>query len=214
MRIDRRRFLALGGAALGGAVLGAAALPATAHADDSTTWRGRQSSNGWPVLAEGEARRFRIEGSALSVWLAPAAAPVLLYVARRFVYEIESRLEPNEITGHIVDNGVRADYESTYLSGSGIAIRPLLYPLGATNGLFPDERTVIRDILADCGGIVEWGGDLTPVKESHFHITVPPDSEDYRELVDRLRGWDAAPGKGAGTINAFTPARLRRAAAG
>ncbi|TDV36086.1 hypothetical protein [Actinophytocola oryzae] len=154
------------------------------------------------MLAEGE--EFRIEGSTLFVRLAPEAAPVLLYVARRFLYEISAELQPGEIAGHVTNRHVAVAYESTYLSGSGIAIRPLHYPVGATNGFFENEKTVIRDILADCDGVVAWGGDLDPVKESHFHITEPPTSGRYRTLVAKLRDWDSTPGKGAGAADAFT----------
>ncbi|WP_143827463.1 hypothetical protein [Saccharomonospora viridis] len=210
-RMDRRRFLSLSGLALSGAVVGTA-IPAVAHADaDSATWRQKTSLNGWPVLSEGETQRFRIEGSGLSVRLAPAAAPVLLYVARRFIYEIDSQLQAGEITGYTDDRNIAASYESAYLSGSGITIRPLLYPMGAENGFFEHEKIVIRDILADCDGVIAWGGDLDPVKESHFHITVPATSSEYRNLVDRLRTWEDSPGKGAGAIDAFIPERLQRA---
>ncbi|WP_232376701.1 hypothetical protein [Amycolatopsis aidingensis] len=209
--INRRRFLTLSGATLGGAAVWTAA-PATAQAAPATAaWQGRTSINGWPVLDREEAQRYRIEGSTLSVWLAPAAAPVLLYVARRFLYEIESQVQPGEISGHTTDRRLGARYETTYLSGSGIAIRPLLYPLGAKDGFFEDQKIVIRDILADCEGVVAWGGELNPVKESHFHITAPPGSARYRRLVAKLHGWDTDPGKGAGTIDAFTPERLSRA---
>ncbi|WP_211212890.1 hypothetical protein [Actinopolyspora mortivallis] len=208
--IDRRHFFALGGMALGAASL--TSLPGTALASpDTSTWRRGKSVNGWPILDGNEAERFRVEGSDLSVGLAPAAAPVLLYVARRFVYDIESQLQPGEITGHTTNTSVRTPYESTYLSGSGITIRPLFYPVGAKDGFFEEQRIVIRDILADCEGIVAWGGDLDPVKESHFHITAPLTSGRYRALAAKLDGWDTDPGKGAGSINAFTPRRLARA---
>ncbi|SDJ67164.1 hypothetical protein SAMN04487820_101186 [Actinopolyspora mzabensis] len=208
--IDRRHFFALGGMALGAASL--TSLPATALASPATsTWRRQKSVNGWSVLGGNEVERFPVEGSNLSVELAPAAAPVLLYVARRFVYDIESQLQPGEITGHTTDTRVRAPYESTYLSGSGITIRPLFYPVGAKNGFFEEQRIVIRDILADCEGLVAWGGDLDPVKESHFHITAPPTSGRYRALAAKIGGWDDEPGKGAGSINAFAPRRLARA---
>jgi hypothetical protein len=189
----RRHFLAVSGATLAATAL-STTVPTVAHAAPT-------SVNGWPVLPTAPA--FRIEGSTLSVHLAPAAAPVLLHVARRFLYEIESQLQPGEITGHRADARVDAPYESTYLSGSGIAIRPLHYPLGAGNGFFPQERTVITDILADCDGTVSWGGTLSPVKESHFHITEPPDSKRFQALVAKLRGWENSASKGAGTSNAF-----------
>jgi hypothetical protein len=196
--IDRRRFLTLGGATLAGTAL-FTATPALAQAEPAGT-----SVNGWPVLGAGQAQEFRIEGSGLTVWLAPAAAPVLLHIARRFLYEIEYDVQPGEITGHTTGQHVGAPYESTYLSGSGITIRPLHYPLGAKDGFFEHEKTVIRDILADCEQVVAWGGDLDPVKESHFHITEPPTSRRYLNLVGKLHGWDNSPGKGAGVMMAVS----------
>lgn len=201
--MDRRHFLTLSGATLAGAAL-SAAVPTLAQATP-TTWDDDTSVNGWPILTADDVREFRIEGSTLSVLLAPAAAPVLLHIARRFLYEIESQVQPGEITGYTTDRRVDAPYESTYLSGSGITIRPLHYPLGASNGFFDQEKTIIRDILADCEKTVAWAGDLRPVKESHFHITEPPTSGRYRKLVDKLHRWDSSAGKGAGTVNAFTP---------
>lgn len=203
--IDRRRFLALGGASLAGAALGTTALGTAAQATPAgTTWPGRTSVNGWPVLTADGVEEFRIEGSDLSVRLAPAAAPVLLHVVRRFLYEVESRLEPGEVTGHVTSRRVAARYESTYLSGSGIAIRPLFYPLGAKDGFFDHEKAVVRDILADCDGVVAWGGDLDPVKESHFHLTEPPASARHLAVAGKLRRWDDLPGRGAGAVSAFT----------
>ncbi|MEV6289130.1 hypothetical protein AB0M41_01565 [Streptomyces sp. NPDC051896] len=74
------------------------------------------------------------------------------------------------------------------------------------------ERIVVADILADCEGVVAWGGDLKPVKQSHFHIDVKPGDARLKRLVARIRGWNDTPGKGAGSIDAFAPARRRLAA--
>lgn len=208
--IDRRRFLAFGGAALAGGALWTAAPPASAAPPAATAptgpaeWRGGRSANGWPVLTAGGAPEFRVEGSGLTVRLAPAAAPVLLHVVRRFLYEVEHRVGPGELTGHVEDRRVAAPYESAYLSGSGIALRPLFYPLGARDGFFEHEKAVVRDILADCEGVVAWGGDLMPVKESHFHVVEPPTSARYLAVAAKLRRWEDAPGRGAGAVSAFT----------
>ncbi|WP_327191018.1 hypothetical protein [Streptomyces xinghaiensis] len=74
------------------------------------------------------------------------------------------------------------------------------------------ERIVVTDILTDCEGVVAWGGDLKPVKQSHFHIDVRPGDPRMDRLTARIRGWNGTPGEGAGTIDAFAPARRRRAA--
>ncbi|UIX31074.1 hypothetical protein [Streptomyces sp. GQFP] len=139
-------------------------------------------------------------------------ATVLLYVARRFSYEIDM-LRPGDVQSHTIDRHIGARFESNYLSGTALAIRPLFYPLGAdkATGMTEQERTIVQDILADCGDVVAWGGDLDPVKESHFQIDVPPGDARLSRLAQRIQGWDATPGQGAGSIDAFAPARVRRA---
>jgi hypothetical protein len=71
------------------------------------------------------------------------------------------------------------------------------------------ERIVVADILADCEGVVPWGGDLKPVKRSHFHVGVKPGDPRLKRLAARIRGWNGTPGEGAGSIDAFAPARRR-----
>ncbi|MFI6459252.1 hypothetical protein [Streptomyces sp. NPDC050528] len=73
------------------------------------------------------------------------------------------------------------------------------------------ERTVVRDVLADRQDVVARGGDFEPVKESDFGIGVPPGDSRRSRLAQRIQGWDATPGQGAGSIDAFEPARVRRA---
>ncbi|WP_241777821.1 hypothetical protein [Streptomyces sp. CT34] len=136
---------------------------------------------------------------------------MLLYVARRYFYEIDSELKTEDITGHTTDRAVAAVFESNYLSGTAIAVRPHAYPLGADGCLFPQDVHVIRDILADCEGTVRWGGDEKLPKQSHFQIDVKPGDTKLARVATKIRGWQATPGKGAGTIDAFVPQRLRAA---
>lgn len=141
-------------------------------------------------------------------------ATVLLYVARRFSYEVDT-LRPGDLRGHSSDRRIAADFESNHLSGTAMAIRPLFYPLGAQKGtgLSTPERTVVQDIIADCEGVVAGGGELNPVKESHFQIDVPPGDERLSRVARRIQGWDDNQGQGAGSIDAFDPQRIRRARA-
>ncbi|UGY92608.1 hypothetical protein [Streptomyces gobiensis] len=132
-------------------------------------------------------------------------------MAQRFLYEIDANVEQNEITGHTADRAIAAPYESNYLSGTAIAIRPLHYPIGAKDGFFPEEHLIIRDILADLDGVVRWGSDLSPVKESHFHIDVPPGDSRLKKVAAKLEVWDHTPGRGAGTIDAVAPSRRKTA---
>ncbi|MGW5650969.1 hypothetical protein [Streptomyces humi] len=208
--VDRRRFLTVGLGAAGGAALWASGAAGTAEAaPENRQWRGARSANGWPVIDAPTPKA--IEGSGLDVAVRDGAvATVLLHVARRFHYEIDA-LRPGDVTGHRTSRTLRQPYESNCLSGTAIAIRPLGYPVGAENGFFPNELVVVRDILAECEGVVRWGGDEPTPKESHFQIDVGPGDPLLKTVAAKIAGWDDTPGRGAGTVDAFDATRRRAA---
>ncbi|MCQ8831584.1 hypothetical protein [Streptomyces malaysiensis] len=213
-RFGRRDFLTAGLGIAGGVTLWAGGLtgPATAAGAERALWREERSANGWPVTSE--VHEHQVEGTEQVTvpLLAGDVATALLFVARRFNYEIAT-LDAGEVTGHSMDRAVSARYESNYLSGTAIAIRPVLYPVGSKDGLFPHETVVIRDILADCEGVVRWGGDEKIPKESHFQIDVGPGDERLATVARKFEQWDRTPGAGPGTINAFVSERQRAAKA-
>ncbi len=215
--MSRRGFLTLtaagaGAVAVGVGVVGPTDAARAATGTAGTVWRGRESANGWPVVAR--VKEHPIEGSGLDVALADgAAAAILTYVARRFHYEID-QLRPGDVQGHRADRLVQQAYESNYRSGSALTIRPQAYPLGVRGGLYPHELVVVQDILAEFGGVVAWGGDFTVPKESHFEIAYGPRDSRVRDAARRITGWAQGPGgHGAGTIDAFAPARRAHALA-
>ncbi|WP_328905173.1 hypothetical protein OG230_20475 [Streptomyces sp. NBC_00234] len=190
--ITRRGFL---GAAAGTGVLALAhgtLIPAPAAAAETRTgpgrWRGDVSANGWPIDPDA-IRTLRIEGSGASAALCEgAAATVLLHVARRWHYEI-APLDTGEgggITAHTERRAIGADFESNHLSGTAVALHPTAYPLGGGEGMWPHHELIVRDILADCEGTVTWGGDLDPVKLSHFHLRARPGSPVLAAVAARL----------------------------
>ncbi|MFI0965770.1 hypothetical protein ACH4S8_30905 [Streptomyces sp. NPDC021080] len=216
IRFDRRRFLLTGLGAAGGAALAADGMSSTAFAATPVAaaaagqWRKKTSANGWPVLDSAPAHRVEGTGGVRFEAADGDVATVLTHVVRRFHYEIDT-LGTGEVTGHTTSRTVAAAYESNHLSGTAIAIRPLLYPVRAQGGFFPPELVVVRDILADLEGVVKWGGDLKPAKESHFQIDVRPGDAALRRVAAKLRGWELKPGEGAGTIEATAPARMKAA---
>ncbi|MFI1889720.1 hypothetical protein [Streptomyces jumonjinensis] len=209
---SRRRFVGATGAAAGVAVLGSlgAAGPAAAAAPAASgVWRGNRSANGWPVLEEAE--EFDIEGSGRTVRLAGGdAAVILLHVARRFHYEID-QLRRGDVHGHTRSRRTRERYESNYLSGTAIAIRPEGYPVGVKGGLYPRELVIVRDILVELDGAVVWGGDLSTPKESHFEIALKPGHPKLKGVARKIQGWNDSPGEGAGAVDAFEPKRRAQA---
>ncbi|GAA1644345.1 hypothetical protein [Actinoplanes couchii] len=120
---------------------------------------------------------YRIEGSDATVALAAAAAPVLLYAARRFHYEVDP-IRPGEV--------------APLFGGTGVLLRPGAYPAGATDVLFPAQVLVIRDILVGCGGLVRWGGDDRTPSAGLFRLDVRPGDP-------RLAAWHAAGGSTPGS---------------
>jgi hypothetical protein len=218
-RFGRRRFLAGLGIAGGSAAAWSAGLatPAAAAQAGTTEWTQATSQNGWPVRSgHGRANTVtphRIEGSDASVAvLSGPVAAVLLHVARRFHYEIAT-LGAGHVHGHTTDRTVTGAYESNHLSGTAIAIRPDLYPAGARGCLFPHEVAVVRDILAECDGVVRWGGDdPKAAKEGHFHIDVKPGDARLAAVARRIDGWAREPGRGAGAPVDPFDGRRRKAA--
>lgn len=214
VRLSRRGLLRTA-AITGAAVAVVVHASGTAQAAPSVggrvpTWRDSTSLNGWPVLKQ--TGWHSVEGSGQRVKLADGAAAVLLtHVARRFNYEID-QLRNGEIQGHLESLILSEPYESNYLSGSAIAIRPRAYPVGVRGGLYPTELVVVRDILAELEGAVSWGGDFDRPKESHFEVAHPPGHRAVEAAVRRVLSWQNGPGgEGAGTVNAFDSARRAKA---
>ncbi len=210
--ISRRRLL--GAAAVTGVAAATVASgrcsPAQAAPVGGRAWRGKESANGWPVLAQ--AGWHAIEGSGQQVRLADGVAAVILtYVARRFHYEVD-QLRADDVHGHTTSRTIAQDYESNHLSGSALAIRPHAYPAGVAGGLYPHELVVIRDIVAELDGVVAWGGDFARPKESHFEIAYRPGDARVTTVARRITGWTEGSGAaGAGVVDAFEPTRRARA---
>jgi hypothetical protein len=176
-------------------------------------WTARTSQNGWPLVSSDAVHRGQIEGSDARTSLLPGAASVvLLHVARRYHYEVES-LGQDHVIGHRVDRNLRARYESNLLSGTAISLNPGLHPIGATGTLFPLQVTVLRDILTDCEGVVRWGGDDTDLPaEGFFQLDVPPRDATLARVAARMSGWRLLRGQGAGApVDPFDAGRRSRA---
>ncbi|MFI9616854.1 hypothetical protein ACIHCM_35125 [Streptomyces sp. NPDC052023] len=187
--ISRRSLL---GAAVGTGVLavasGALATPEAAAVPRTRPWAGGASANGWRI-EPATVTVHHVEGSAASLGLRHGeVATVLLHVARRWHYEIAAidTGEGGGVAGYTTRRTVGADFESNHLSGTAIALHPTAYPLKGSERLWPHQEAIVRDILADCDGTVVWGGDLTPVKVSHFHIAARPGDGALARVAARL----------------------------
>lgn len=204
MTTTRRVFLR---AAVGVALtVGAGAtLAPPAAAAPAKVQPGTRSPNGWLVNTAankgGSVWTRPVAGTGFGVDVAIGdAETVLVHVIRRFHYEIDT-LRPGEVVGFRAPGSVKhSDYEENHASGTAVDIRPGSYPRGVKGGFLPYQLAVVRDILAECDGVVRWGGDFSVPDESHFQIAIAPGDPRLRALVKKLRGWNGTPGAGAGVI--------------
>lgn len=194
-----RTTAVIGAAAAVGSVLPAASASA---ADGHKQKRPATSANGWTIQPNSDrdsqvwTRPVAGTGLSLPVWIGDVEM-VLLHVARRFHYEVQE-ITKVDLAGWRPLKGLRRGLaESNLASGTAVQIRP---GAGAKGSLFPLQVATVRDILADCQGVVRWGGDDKPVDESLFYISVGPHDGRLAGVAARIRGWDATPGGGAGVI--------------
>ncbi|MFC9426773.1 hypothetical protein [Streptomyces sp. NPDC056987] len=137
---------------------------------------------------------------------------VLIHVVSRFHYEINA-LRTGEVVGWRSPGSVRKGLaESNLASGTAVRIRPGFYPSGVRGGFYPLEELTLRDILADCEGVVRWGGDDRVPDESLFSIDVPPGDKRLTEVAAKIRGWTHTPGQGSGVIVDTRSPERRKAA--
>ncbi|GAA3570309.1 M15 family metallopeptidase [Kribbella ginsengisoli] len=185
---------------------------------DARPWSatGRTSSaNGWPIdrvpLSTAAVQGADAE---LTVLADPDVSVVLQYVARRFHYEV-AEIRAGELVGFKPLGRFASQHESNHCSGTAIDLLPGHFPAGLRGGLYPWQMLVVRDILAQCGGVIRWGADYRDsVDEGHFQIDVPPGDRRLKDLAAVLRGYTELPGKGAGTGEEipFSSAAVRRSA--
>jgi hypothetical protein len=244
--VSRRSLLRLGTASAGGSLLATLPFQQYASAAQQSAARSsneqgdsqrrlvaakRRSANGWEI-EEGHDQGGMVitrpvVGSECHVPLRIGDPEVILmHIIGRFHYEIHP-LAQGDVIGYkhaaVRRPGYRpvlADYESNHWSGTAVDILPGHYPPGISGGFFSYEEQILRDILAECEGVVRWGGDFARMgaspellpDEGHFQIDVPPESPRVRRVARKIRIWNATPGAGAGvTVDTSRPERLKDA---
>ncbi|GAA0378112.1 hypothetical protein [Streptomyces blastmyceticus] len=136
---------------------------------------------------------------------------VLVHLVCRFHYEIDE-LRKGDVVGWRSPGSVRKGLpESNLASGTAVAIRSGGYPLGVRGGFFPHQEAVVRDILAECEGVIRWGGDDKTPHEALFYIDVPPGNPQLAKVADKFRSWNYTPGRAGVLIDPHQPGRRKAA---
>ncbi|WP_412738110.1 hypothetical protein [Krasilnikovia sp. MM14-A1259] len=200
-----------GATAAVGSVLPAASASAVEGREPK---RPATSANGWTIQAnadhDSQVWTRPVEGTGLSVavWIGDVET-ILLHVVRRFHYEIEEIPRIDLAGWREIGTLHKGLPESNLASGTAVRIRP---GAAAKGGFFPLQELVLRDILAECEGVVRWGGDDRTVDESLFYLAAGPHDTRVAKVAGKLRGWEATPGEGAGAgVDVLVPSRRSRA---
>jgi hypothetical protein len=143
------------------------------------------SQNGWP-LSRNIVKR-RVPGTRRSFWLNSSAAPVLLYVARRFHREV-ARIDVGTFDDWGYAKPTRIPGSSVYSnhgSGTAIDINATSYPWGLDRMGAKDTATCHR-IEKACLGGVRWGGDYRgKIDQMHWEIDCAPSQ--ILRVKDKMR---------------------------
>ncbi len=164
------------------------------------------SENGWPLVVEAQLEPLAWLPNNARL-LAGPVAQVLGYVARQFA----ARVEPITSTSSFRPKatiGSGSTY-SNHASGTALDMNGGRHPQGSKDTFTGPQVGAIRQILAECSGVLRWGGDypMPITDEMHFEIrpgataaqvaaaaaaltgTVPPTEKDWFDMVtlDDLR---------------------------
>ncbi|WP_263117872.1 M15 family metallopeptidase [Cellulomonas fimi] len=127
------------------------------------------SENGWPLVVEAQLEPLAWLPNNARL-LAGPVAQVLGYVARQFA----ARVEPITSTSSFRPKatiGSGSTY-SNHASGTALDMNGGRHPQGSKDTFTDPQVGAIRQILAECSGVLRWGGDYAmPITdEMHFEI--------------------------------------------
>lgn len=137
-----------------------------------------QSQNGWDAYTDyGDPNLVSnptVPGTDVQVLgglRAGDVATVLLWVAVQFNATVEPLVQAQGIWG-FEPRLIRGSTEvSNHASGTAEDFNSALHPLGASGTFTTAQVNTIHGIIAQCDGVIRWGGDYTGrVDEMHFEI--------------------------------------------
>jgi hypothetical protein len=126
------------------------------------------SQNGWP--ASPALVVVPISAGGVRVTVAPACAPLLEHVMQRFHATVEPLVD-GWCWGFAYRTVIASSSVSNHSSGTAVDLNAPRHPLGAVGTFTASQVAAIRVLLAECSGLVRWGGDYTTRKdEMHFEV--------------------------------------------
>jgi hypothetical protein len=157
-----------------------------------------ESQNGWPVDKTGALQdRSAVAGVTFPNGVRRGdVATVLHYVAQRFHDEVQP-LRSGWCWGWYVKNIEGSSSISNHASGTAIDLNAPAHPIGRRGTFTDSEERAIRRILADCDGVVRWGGDYTG-RADEMHFEINKGSAAVRALANKIRGEQQEDGDGMG----------------
>lgn len=157
------------------------------------------SQNGWPANDRSLVASRLVPGTALRLTVRKdAAGDLLLWVAQQF----DLWVEDIDNTGQLDDWGyaerpVRGGTAlSNHASGTAIDLNAPRHPLGARGTFTATQVTDIRQILAETGGAVRWGGDYRS-RGDEMHFEINTDAAGVQRAWARIQGRTRAVTKAA-----------------
>lgn len=153
------------------------------------------SQNGWRANDRSLIASYTLPGGRVAVRKGDVAT-VLVYVGKRFDSEVEPLVWPG-IWGY-AERPIRGSSTtlSNHASGTALDLNAPRHPLGKRGTFSKRQVRAIKRILADCEGVIRWGGNYRNRKdEMHFEINAG--SAAVRNLARKIRAGDK-PGPSGG----------------
>jgi hypothetical protein len=129
------------------------------------------SQNGWPIDPARASRNVPGTGVNLVVVDGPGG-DILLYVATQFNQRVEGLdTSPPDDWGYAHRVIAGTSTWSNHASATAIDLNATRHPQGRRGTFTAGQVQVIRQILAECQGLIRWGGDYSgTVDEMHWEI--------------------------------------------
>lgn len=151
------------------------------------------SQNGWPVIDRAKnpekIATYTVPGTQVRLpLLVGDAATCLLYVAERFHNEVE-KLTAGWCWGFAARNVKGSTtVASNHSSGTAEDLNAPAHPLATlpTKNFTAKQIAAVHKILADCDGVIRWGGDYSGRKDG-MHFEINAGSAKVKALAIKIR---------------------------